>query len=69
MHDSNSTPSTNDHLLSRRAVAARFSVCTGTIKRWEKRGQLKPIRFNERLLRYRLSDIVRVEEQAEGGRR
>lgn len=48
---------TSDQLLSRRAVAAHFSVCTETIKRWEKRGYFSPIRINPRVVRYRLSDI------------
>jgi len=60
-------PSTkDDHFLSRRAVAARFSVCTETVKRWEQRGMLKPIRLNSRLVRYRLSDVLKMEEQAQG---
>ena len=60
-------PDLTEQLLSRSQLAKRFSVCTETIKRWEKRGQLNPIRFNQRVVRYRLSDVVRIEQEAEGG--
>jgi DNA-binding transcriptional MerR regulator len=62
-----SHPQLSEQLLSRSQLAKRFSVCTETIKRWEKRGQLSPIRFNQRVVRYRLSDVVRIEQQAQGG--
>ncbi len=34
-----------------------------TIKRKEKEGQLPVIRFNERLVRYRLSDVIAIERE------
>jgi predicted site-specific integrase-resolvase len=55
-----------EQLLSRRAVANRWQTSVETIKRREKAGVLKPIRFNQRLLRYKLSDIEALEAAAGG---
>jgi hypothetical protein len=43
--------------LNRLQVAQKLNVCLETLKRMEKRGQLKPIYLNSRVTRYRLSDI------------
>jgi hypothetical protein len=51
-------------LISRRQLAARWGTSTETVKRRERQGILKSIRFNQRLLRYRLSDIERIEAEA-----
>lgn len=56
----------SEQLLSRGAVAQRWECCIETIKRRERAGILKPIKFNQRLLRYRLSDIVAIEAAAGG---
>ena len=48
-------------LLSRSQLASRWGVSKETIKRREREGLLTPIRFNQRLLRYRLEDIVTIE--------
>lgn len=53
-------------LLSRRDLAKRHSVSVETIKRRERAGLLKPLRFNSRLIRYRLADVEAYEKQAEG---
>ena len=58
---------TNEQLLSRKAVAARWQSCVETVKRREKAGLLNPIRFNQRMLRYRLSEVERLESEAAGG--
>jgi len=47
-------------LLSRREVAHRWSVCEHTVARNKK---LQAIRFNARLLRYRLKDVEAVEKE------
>jgi hypothetical protein len=52
-------------LISRRQLAARWGTSTETLKRREREGILKSIRFNQRLLRYRLSDIIAIEAAAE----
>lgn len=57
----------SEQLLSRRALANRWNCCIETIKRREREGMLRAIRFNQRLLRYKLSEILAIEEAAAGG--
>ena len=47
--------------LSRTELATRWGVSKETIKRREREGLLTPIRFNQRLLRYRLEDVIEIE--------
>jgi hypothetical protein len=56
-----------EQLLSRKAIAARWQTSVETVKRREKAGLLKAIRFNQRLVRYKLSDIAAFEAAAGGG--
>jgi hypothetical protein len=58
----------SDQLLSRKGVAERWQTSVETVKRREKAGLITPIRFNQRLLRYKLSDIAAFEQAAAGGR-
>jgi hypothetical protein len=51
----------SEKLLTRQGVSLRWECCVETIKRKERAGVLKPIRFNSRMIRYRLSDIIAVE--------
>jgi hypothetical protein len=44
-------------LLSRWQVAEKLCVSVDTVKRTEKRQQLKPIKLNSRMIRYRLTDV------------
>jgi predicted site-specific integrase-resolvase len=60
------TSNPNEVLFSRAQTANRFGVCIETIKRMEKRGLLQAVRFNRRNIRYRLSDIERLEGEAMG---
>ena len=53
-------------LLSRRALARRWGCCVETIKRAQYAGKLKAVRFNARLLRYRLSEVEALETAASG---
>lgn len=53
-----------ERLLSRGELTARWSCSRETLKRREREGILKPVRFNQRLLRYKLSDIVAIEAAA-----
>ncbi len=50
-------------LLSRKAVAALIGVSTMTLKRWEKRGMLHPLKLSERLVRYRPEEIEKFLEE------
>lgn len=62
LHESN-----NEVLLSRKQVCERWGCCTMTLRRREAAGLIRPVRFNSRMLRYRLSDIVAIETAAGGG--
>ncbi|MGK0190597.1 MAG: hypothetical protein ACI9R3_006426 [Verrucomicrobiales bacterium] len=65
MESVNPTPSfagNHGQLISRAQLAKRWCVSKETIKRREREGILVPIRFNQRLLRYRLEDIVEIEQ-------
>jgi len=55
-------------LLSRRDVAKRHNVSVMTVKRREKEGLLKPLRFNSRLIRHRLADVIAYENAAGGAK-
>ena len=63
---SNTQETTEGVLVSRKQVCARWTCCTMTLKRREAEGVLKPVRFNSRMLRYRLSDILAIEAAAGG---
>ena len=56
----------SEQLLSRRALARRWECCNETIKRKTRAGLLYPVRFNSRMLRYKLSDILAIEAAAGG---
>ena len=56
----------SEQLLPRKAVAMRWSCSTETIKRRTREGWLHPVRFNQRLIRYPLSEIIRIEQEASG---
>jgi hypothetical protein len=55
-----------EQLISRKALAERWSCSTETIKRRTRDGVLHPLRFNARMIRYQLSEVMRVEEEAGG---
>lgn len=55
----------SEALYSRGALARRWGVCKKTIERYEARGRLKAIRLNSRIIRYRLSDIIQAEKEAQ----
>jgi hypothetical protein len=51
-----------DKLLTRREVAARWKVSVETVKRREQARILRPVRLEGRIVRYRMSDVARIEE-------
>lgn len=57
-------PTIPEVLLSRRDVAARLTVSVETVKRREREGLLPAVRFNSRLIRYRLKDVEKLIEEA-----
>jgi predicted DNA-binding transcriptional regulator AlpA len=62
-------PPKGELVLSRHQVCEKLGVSHDTVKRMEARGQLKPIRLNSRMIRYRVSDIDRMLQAhaAQGG--
>lgn len=51
-------------LIDREKLAARWCCSIETIKRMEKRGLLKRVQLCERMVRYRLSDALKLEGAA-----
>jgi hypothetical protein len=51
-------------LISRKALAARWQCSSETVKRRTREGVLHPVRFNSRMIRYPMSEILRVEQEA-----
>jgi hypothetical protein len=58
----------DDCFLSRAEVMRRWRISIATVKRRERQGILRPIRMSTHVIRYRLSDVVRVEDEAAAGR-
>ena len=63
----NNALTNNVVMLSRRSLGERWMVSGMTLKRREKAGTLPFLKLG-RDVRYRLSDIERIEAQAEVGR-
>jgi len=53
----------SEQFFSRKALAKRWECSVETIKRRTRDGQLHPIRFNARMIRYPLSEIIRAEQE------
>jgi hypothetical protein len=58
----------DDCFLSRAEVMRRWRISIATIKRREQQRILRPIRMSTHVIRYRLSDVVRAEDEAAAGR-
>jgi hypothetical protein len=58
----------DDCFLSRAEIMRRWRISVATIKRREEQGILRPIRLSTHAIRYRLSDVVRAEDEAAAGR-
>jgi len=56
-----------EQLITRKALASRWQCSKETIKRRTTAGLLHPVKFNQRMLRYRLSEVLQVEQAATGG--
>ena len=55
---------TDDTLISRKTLCARWGCSTETIRRRERAGQLHPIILSGRMLRYRLGEVIAAEANA-----
>ena len=68
MTDTTTTKIDDQLFLYRKALANRWSTSIATLKRLEKKGVLNIQPLSERVLRYRLEDIERIEAEQEGGK-
>ena len=50
--------------LSRKELSERWNLSIKTLKRREKAGALRPLSLGARTVRYRLSEILKIEEDA-----
>jgi hypothetical protein len=57
----------DDGLLTRLELARRWKVSIETLKRRERAKILRPVRLDGRIIRYRMSDVLRIEEEGYGG--
>lgn len=53
-----------DRLLSRAEFAKALNVCTHTVARMERRGLIRGIHINPRLVRYPTSELTRLIREA-----
>lgn len=56
--------SESERLLSRRDLSERWNLSIKTLKRREKAGELRPLTLSANTVRYRLSEILEIEEDA-----
>jgi hypothetical protein len=56
----------DDKLLTRLELAHRWKVSIDTLRRRERTKILRPVRLDGRLIRYRMSDVLRIEEEGCG---
>ena len=59
----NIKPFEDEKLISRHTLRDRWDCSGETLKRYEKRGILRPVRIAPRMVRYRLSDILKIEAE------
>ena len=57
----------DDKLLTRLELARRWKVSIETLKRRERARILRPVRLDGRVIRYRVSDVLQIEEERYGG--
>ena len=53
----------SEQFVSRKVLAGRWQCSVETIKRRTREGLLHPVRFNQRMIRYPISEIIRVEQE------
>lgn len=54
----------SERLLSRKGLAERWNLSQKTLIRYEKAGKLRPLSLSSNVVRYRLSDIEKLELDA-----
>lgn len=53
----------DDRLLTRSELAQRWKVSIETLKRRERAKILRPLKLKGRIIRYRITDVLRIEEE------
>jgi len=61
--DKCASSNTDDRLLTRSELAQRWKVSIETLKRRERAKILRPLKLNGRIIRYRITDVLRIEEE------
>jgi hypothetical protein len=56
-------PNVHDQLLTRLELAQRWKVSIETLKRRERAKILRPVKLKGRIVRYRITDVLRIEEE------
>ncbi|MAS95571.1 MAG: hypothetical protein CMO55_20410 [Verrucomicrobiales bacterium] len=56
---------TEDRLVTRQELSIRWQCSLSTIKRLQAQGVLTPLKIGPNVVRYRLSSILKTEEEAE----
>jgi hypothetical protein len=54
----------DEELISRPGLAWRWKCHTESLKRREKKGLLHPIALSARMVRYRMSEVLKLESEA-----
>jgi hypothetical protein len=54
----------SNETLTRKELAMRWQVSVGTVKRREKSRLIRPLRLKGRIIRFRLSDVLQVEQES-----
>jgi hypothetical protein len=57
----------DEELISRSGLARRWKCHTESLKRREKKGLLHPVALSSRMIRYRMSEVLRLEAEAAAG--
>jgi hypothetical protein len=57
------TPKTSP-FITRNQLAERWACSTESLKRYERRGIIHPVKIAERMLRYRLAEIEALENES-----
>ena len=59
-------PVTKDEYINTKEVQQLLGVCYNTLRRVVEEGHLKPVRINQRRVRYNKADVIRYLERGSG---
>jgi hypothetical protein len=58
----------SEQFISRKGLALRWRCSCETVKRRQREGLLRGVYFNQRMLRYPMSEVLAVESEGRNGR-